>query len=573
MARWLRPSAEQGVVDSLAAALGIPRFLASLLAGRGLTDAAAAHQFLHPSLGHLHDPYRMIGMRAAVDRLLRACAQKEKILIYGDYDVDGTTAVVLLRKAIELAGWQADFHVPHRLKDGYGMREDVIERAARDGVRLLVSVDTGIRETPVVERANELGIDSIITDHHLSEGVPPALAVLNPNQPGCGYPEKNLCGVGVAFKLAQALLGSLGWPGPRLQQIIESMLRLTAIGTVADVVPLVGENRTIVKFGLEGLKRPVNVGLKALLASAGFTAGRAPTAGGVAFRVAPRLNAAGRMDTASDVIELFSSPDRQRAEELAAKLSGLNADRQQAEASTLATILESLPEGPPAGEATLVVWGDSWHRGVIGIVASRLVERFYRPTLVVSVDREEGLAHGSGRSIRAFHLVEALESMKELFVRHGGHRQAAGFTIAAGRVEELRRRFEAWARPLLTDEDLVPQLGIDADLPFADVTDENMALVGRLEPYGFGNPAPVFAATGLKLSSEPRVMKEKHLRLALRHNGRTMTAVGWNMAERAAGLGAGAVLDAAFTVEPDDYLGGWRLLLRDFRPGVAAAAQ
>ncbi len=565
MARWIRPSVEPAAAERLERELGVTPLVARLLAARGISEPEEADRFLRPHLSQLHDPYRMRGMRAAVDRLSAACARAEKILIYGDYDADGTTAVVLLRKAIEMAGGQADFHLPHRVKDGYGMREEVIERAARDGVRVIVSVDTGITAGKVVGRANDLGIDSIITDHHLPDGAaPPALAVLNPNQPGCGYPDKNLSGAGVAFKLAQALLGSLGWEPGRLDKVLRSILRIAVIGTVADVVPLMGENRIIVKFGLEGLRRPVNPGLRALLASAGFSPGQAPKAGGVSFRLAPRLNAAGRMDTAADVIELFTVTAFDRAVELAARLDRLNTERQQAEAAILAETLETLPEAPEA--AFLVPAGQGWHRGVIGIVAARLVERFHRPAAVVSIDPVEGVAHGSGRSIRAFHLHEALESMKDLFLGFGGHRQAAGFSLRADRVDELRRRLEAFAAARLTAEDFIPEVRIDADLPLAGISDETMAALAQLEPHGFGNPEPVFAAGPLRVSSEPRVLKEKHLGLALWQGGRILRAVGWRMAERAAALRPGALVAAAFTIQPDDYAGGWQLELRDVMP-------
>lgn len=573
MARWLRSSADPEQVHFLAGQLAIPKLVARILMLRGVGDAEQAHRFLNPSLSHLHDPYRMQGMREAVERLRHACALGEKILIYGDYDVDGTTAVVLLRKAIELAGGQADFYIPHRLKDGYGMREDVIEHAAREGVRLIVSVDTGIREAAVVARANSLGIDTIITDHHLPDCAaqgPPALAVLNPNQSGCGYPDKNLCGVGVVFKLAQALLGSLDWSPARLEAMLRSMLRVVAIGTVADIVPLTGENRIIVKFGLDGLRRPVSPGLKALLAIAGFGDGRAPSAGNVAFWLAPRLNAAGRMDTASEVIELFSASDPQRAAEIAGRLDRLNADRQQAEARIVSEILASItaePAEPAAGlepgVTSLVCAGEGWHRGVLGIVASRLVERFYRPALVISIDPEEGLAYGSGRSISGFHLLEALESMPELFVRFGGHRQAAGFTLAVDRLAEFRRRFTGYAAERLTAEDCVPVIAIDAEVALPELTAGAMAALARLEPCGAGNPEPMFAATGLALAGPPRLLKEKHLRLNLSQQGRHMQAVGWNMGGRAPELSESAFLDAAFRVEADEYNGGWRLVLKD----------
>ena len=571
MARWLRSSADPEQVRSLAGQLAIPELVARLLVLRGAGDAEQAHRFLNPSLSDLHDPYRMQGMREAVERLRRACANGEKILIYGDYDVDGATAVVLLRKAIELAGGQADFYIPHRLKDGYGMREDVIEHAAREGVRLIISVDTGIREAAVVARANGLGIDTIVTDHHLPDSStkgPPALAVLNPNQPGCAYPDKGLCGVGVAFKLAQALLGSLDWTPARSDAMLRSMLRVVAIGTVADVVPLTGENRIIVKFGLEGLRRPVNPGLKALLAIAGFGEGRAPNAGNIAFWLAPRLNAAGRMDTASEVIELFSATDTARAAEIAGRLDRLNADRQQAEARIVSEILESITaiscDALP-GATALVCSGERWHRGVLGIVASRLVERYYRPTLVISIDPEEGLAHGSGRSIRGFHLLEALETMPELFVRFGGHRQAAGFTLPIDRLAEFRRRFTSYAAERLSAEDCVPVLPIDADVVLPDLTASLVTALARLEPCGAGNPEPMFASTGLALAGPPRLLKEKHLRLNLCQQGRYIQAVGWNMGSRVSELQAGGLVDAAFQVEGDDYNGGSRLVLKDIR--------
>jgi single-stranded-DNA-specific exonuclease len=570
MARWIRTSADPALVGSLAKELAIPELISRLLILRGITGAQQAARFLRPSLSDLHDPYRMLGMRAAVDRLRRACATGEKILVYGDYDADGTTAVVLLRKAIELAGGTADFYIPHRLRDGYGMRDDVIEHAARQGIRLIVSVDTGIREAVVVEKANGLGIDTIITDHHLPEAspsrAPAALAVLNPNQPGCGYPDKNLSGVGVAFKLAQALLGSLDWPPARLEKVLRSMLRIAAIGTVADVVPLVGENRIIVKFGLHALGRPVNPGLKALLSASGIAEGRPPTAANIAYWLAPRLNAAGRMDTASEVIELFSAADAERGAKIAERLCRLNAERQAAEARIVEEILSEIsaaperafPEQPPAA---IVAAGEGWHRGVLGIVASRLVERFYRPAVVIAISEKEGMAHGSGRSIPPFHLLEALESMAELFARFGGHRSAAGFSLPAARLPEFRSRFLSYAAARLNPEDCIPSIAIDADLNFQEITCELLGELVQLEPHGAGNPEPIFAAAGLELQHPPRVLREKHLRLTLRQANRSFAAMGWRMAGIAASLIEKTVLNAAFTLERDD--GGCRLILKD----------
>ena len=333
---------EAAGVEALAASLGIAVAAAKVLAARGWGDLSQARRFLHPSLDDLLDPLALRDMPLAIERIRRAIAVGEKILIYGDYDVDGTTSVVLLSKAIELAGGKADYHVPHRLRDGYGMRPEVVEAMAADGVKLIVSVDTGIRAAEVVKRARELGIDVIVTDHHLPESeLPPALAVLNPNRPDCTYPDKNLCGAGVAFKLVQGLLATLGWPDAKLRRVCESFLKIAAIATVADVVPLTGENRVIVKHGLDGLHDVRNPGLRALLDVAGFNNGSVPTARQVAFQIAPRMNAAGRMDTANAVIELYLTNDPARARELAKQLHDQNTERQQVELGIRETCAQS----------------------------------------------------------------------------------------------------------------------------------------------------------------------------------------------------------------------------------------
>jgi single-stranded-DNA-specific exonuclease len=511
-------------------------------------------------------------MQPAVERLRRAIANGERVLIYGDYDVDGTTAVVILRTAIELAGGQAEFHVPHRIQDGYGMRTDVIERASRDGVGLIISVDTGIRESAVVDRARELGIDTIITDHHLPEaGVPRALAVLNPNQPGCPYPDKGLSGVGVAFKLSQALLAGLDWPPDRLRRVLESMLKVVALGTIADMVPLLGENRVFARIGLAGLARSVNPGLKALLDVSDLSQERRLSAGDVAFRLAPRLNAAGRMDTAGEVIELFTTRDAEQARRIAQKLNQLNHDRQQTEAAVVREILERLEATPPPAEMPcIVVEGEGWHAGVIGIVASRVVEHFHRPALVLSTNAEEGTATGSGRSIPGFHLLQGLEAVHDVFERFGGHRQAAGCTLAIGRIAELRERLNRYAAGVLKAEDFVPIVELDADLEFRYISDQMMGELARLEPHGFGNPRPRFSAKGLRLKSAPEILKEKHLKLRIEQDKVSFRAVGWRMGARADGLALGSEIHAAFSVERDLYWGGWCLELEDFH--VASAA-
>ena len=570
--RWLLSEPDAEVVRDLAAKLRIQPLTARVLVGRGLTDAASAHRFLAPSFEDLEAPHRLTGMGEAVDRLRAAIAAREKILIYGDYDVDGTVSVVILKKAIELAGGEAGFHVPHRLKDGYGMRAEVIERAAAMGVRLIISVDTGIRATEVVRGARELGIDVIVTDHHLPEAeLPPALAVLNPNRRDCNYPDKNLCGAGVAFKLVHALLASLSWPDEKLARMLKSFLKLVAVATVADVVPLLGENRIIVKYGLQGLHRVHNPGLRALLEVSGMVNGRAPSARQVAFQIAPRINAAGRMDDAQNVIRLFLTEDLERARTLATELHSLNQERQQTEAEIVRLVLEECSRAPVGeDQAALVFSGPNWHRGVVGIVASRLVDRFCRPVFVLS--EEDGQAQGSGRSIASFHLLEALESMPDLFTRFGGHRQAAGVSMSAEGVAEFRQRLNTYARERLTPADFHPQLAIDALVDLKELTTGPVvAELFAMAPFGFGNPAPVLAVRDAQIAAAPVVLKEKHLRVHLRQNGRNLLSTAWNFAERAAELPTGAHCDAAFTLEEDAYSesrgwGGWSAVLRDIRP-------
>jgi len=572
--RWVIPATDVRQVESLCAALRIGSLAAKVLVRRGLGDPGCARRFLEPSLDELHDPFALRDMPRALDRLQKAIRSREPILIYGDYDVDGTTSVVMLTKAIEMAGGAATYHVPHRLRDGYGMRPEVVERAAADGVRLIVSVDTGIRAAAVVTRANEIGIDVIVTDHHLPDTeLPPAFAVLNPNRPDCAYPEKNLCGAGVAFKLVQALAGSLSWPAEKSRRVIESFLKMVAIATVADVVPLTGENRIIVKHGLQRLGDVRNPGLRALLDTAGFTGARVPSARQVAFQIAPRLNAAGRMDTAQAVIELFLTADPERALALAQQLQQQNAGRQQVE-NGIREICEQ--QAVDESAAALVYYAEDWHRGVLGIVASRLAERLHRPVFVLGRNPDDGLAQGSGRSIPAFHLLEALEAMPDLFVRFGGHRHAAGVTLEAARVEEFRRRLQQYAAARLEPEDLQPKLTLDATLDFREISERSIAEMLALAPFGHGNPVPMFAALNVEVAGPPAPWNEKHLKVMLRQNGRSLALKAWNFAARAAELPAGARVDAAFSIEEDEFAKaqgnpGWAAVLRDVRPASGAA--
>lgn len=579
---WNYVQPDPAIVATLRTEAKVSPVLARLLALRGVKTASEAHNFLSPSLDQLHSPHLLRGMDLAVERISAAIANRESILIYGDYDVDGTTAVVILKTVIEICGGSADFHVPHRIKEGYGIKDDVIERAGAAGVKLVISVDTGIRAFQAAETARRVGVDLIVTDHHLPEaheGVPNALAVLNPNQIGCEYPNKALCGAGVAFKVAQSLLAKFKDPSDQAR-LVPSFLKMVAMATIADAVELSGENRVIAKLGLEGLRRPVNGGLKALMDVAGLSGrGRALGAGDVGFRLGPRINAAGRMDVAADVIELFTSKDPERCKEIATKLDQLNGERQAEEARIVAAIDMMLSEQPDlTGQYCMVFDGEGWHRGVVGIVASRVVEKTGRPALVIAREGDE--AHGSGRSISAFHLLDALEACHDLFTRFGGHAHAVGFALPSQQVGELKRRINNYAQTTLKTDDFVQKVAVDAEVPLNDVTPALLDEISQLEPFGHGNPEPVFSSRGVTLLVPPRIMKEKHIKLRVKQKqpdkgGFSYDAIGWRMVDRiqTETFAPGDVLDVAYTISMNthpDY-GGLQLTLEDFKRSIPAA--
>ena len=552
--RWILADSHPKEAETLAASARIPLVLAELLIARGIASSSEAFAFLNPEVAQLHDPMLMMGMQAAVERVEMAIARSEPILLYGDYDVDGTTAVVLLKTTIELLGGIVRFHVPHRIREGYGLQSSVLEAAYAEGVRLVITVDTGMRAFAEAETAQRLGLDLIITDHHLAqidEAVPIALAILNPNQQRCGYPEKSLCGAAIALKLAQALLERRDADRAR-SRLLPSFLKMAAIATIADAVPLRGENRVIAALGLRELRRPVGAGLRALVAAAQLDPATRPiTAFDVAFRLAPRINAAGRMDVASEIIELFCTRDAGRASELANKLEGLNRERRETEARALAAIEERLATDHEFAAARLVVVdGDGWHRGVIGILASRVVERTAKPALVISV--EDGVAHGSGRSVDGFQLLDAIETCADLFTRFGGHAFAVGFALPAASLPELKRRLALCAAERLAAREPERVLNIHAELPLHQVTSVLAGWLHKLEPLGHSNPEPIFVARNARLVSAPRTMKERHLRLELAQEQGTapMRAVGWDMAARSRELALeqGSRVDVAYRV-------------------------
>ena len=552
--RWDALPCDDAAAERLAAALGIAAVVARLLCQRGLSDPELAGRFLNPVLDHLHDPMLLADMSVAIDRIMMAIARKERIAIHGDYDVDGVTSTVILRRALELLGGDVVHFIPERLRDGYGLQPTAIERLQADGVALVISVDCGIRSGEASRRARELGVDLIITDHHEPETqLPPALAVINPKRTDCRYPDKYLAGVGVALKLVQALCRRAG-----RDRLLPGFIKVAAIGTLADVVPLVGENRVIAKLGLDLLTRgPHKVGLRSLLDVCGLT-GKTIDSYHIGFMLAPRVNAAGRMSTPDLAMRLLLAQDESLAEEvrqLALQLDGENVRRQEEEAEMLAAAKKIVQTDPDIGaRSILVVAGDGWHRGVIGIVASKLVDAFHRPAVVLSV--EEDMAHGSCRSIPRFDMLGALERCAGLLTRFGGHRQAAGLTLDARRIRELRLAINAVADETLGPGDLMPRLAIDGDLTFRAITGGVAAGVAALAPFGAGNPRPVFAARGVEIVDGPRKLKERHLKMALKQDGRVFRAIAWRAAERHDYLTEHkAALDVAFSLEQNQYNG------------------
>jgi single-stranded-DNA-specific exonuclease len=551
---WQHLPCDDAQAAALATALDLHPTVARLLCLRGFDDPETARRFLQPSLDHLHDPFKLTGMMAAVERLEQAIARRERIAIHGDYDVDGITSTVILRRALEMLGGDVVHFIPERLKDGYGLQPAAIERLQADGVSLVVSVDCGIRGIEAATKARELGVDLIITDHHEPDAeLPVAVAVLNPKRHDCSYPDKYLAGVGVALKLVQALCGRAG-----RQKWLPAFVKIAAIGTLADVVPLVGENRVIARFGLASLSTgPHTVGLRALLDCCGLT-GKTIDSYQVAFMLAPRVNAAGRMSTPDIATRLLLSTDNaleSEARALAEQLNEENLKRQQEEADLVAQARKAIETDPAVGaHNVLVVGGPGWHRGVIGIAASKLVDTYHKPSIVLSIDGD--VAHGSCRSIPDFDMLDALERCSDLFVRFGGHRQAAGLTMEAARVPEFRQRVNAWADEVLHPDQLRPRLRIDGPLSLNGITHDLVRGLDAMGPFGMGNPRPVFHAAPVEIVDGPRTLKERHLKMTFSQQGRRFRAIAWRAAERADFLEKHrAGVNLAFSLDRNEYQG------------------
>ena len=563
---WETVACDESPAEELSRELGVSPVTARLLCIRGLGSLEDARRFLSPRLEDLHDPMRLADMGAAVDRILAAIAAKDRIVIHGDYDVDGVTSTVILRRALEMLGADVVHFLPERFRDGYGLQPATIDRLHQEGVRLVISVDCGIRAAEAATRARDLGIDLIITDHHEPDSeLPHALAVINPKRHDCSYPDKNLAGVGVALKLVQALCGRTGhlnW--------MPAFVKVAAIGTLADVVPLTGENRIIAKLGLGMLsKGPHKVGLRALLDVCGLS-GREIDSYHIGFVVAPRVNAAGRMSTPDIAARLLLASDETMGEEARALAEQLNAEnlrRQQEEAEIVTQAKKIVETDLEVGSRTvIVVAGDGWHRGVIGIVASKLVDAFHRPAIVISTDGD--VAHGSCRSIPSFNMLAALESCGEVMSKFGGHKQAAGLTMEASRIRELRTRVNEYADGCIGPDDLRPRLWIDGSLTFRSINEQVVSELSTLAPFGAGNPCPIFRTSTVEIVDGPRRLKDRHLKMAFRQDGRIMRGIAWRASERESFVTEHrAAIDLAFSLEQDTWNGEryLQLSVADFR--------
>ena len=578
-----RDAAHEGA--RLAALLGVPAPLGRVLWARGCRDPAQAERFLEPRFEHLSNPFELKGIEPAVSRLQRALSRAEPICVYGDYDVDGVTSTALLVSVLRKLGGNVEFYVPHRLVEGYGLNERALAKIAARGTRLVVSADCGVTAVAEIDAAARLGVDVVVIDHHTaSQDLPRAVAILNPHQPGCTFAGRELAAVGVAFHLLLALrrrLREAGWFASRPEPNLREALDLVALGTIADVVPLTGPNRVLVWHGLRELARAARPGVLALKSVAQLSG--EVTAGDVGFKLGPRINAAGRLDDASVGVRLLLSEDLREARLLAEQLDKANAERQELQARIAGEAISQADAlGPPEQRRTLLVSSPGWHAGVVGIVASRLVERFHRPALVLA--EEGGVAKGSGRSVEGFHLYDALSRCAHHLTRFGGHRHAAGVTLDASRIGAFAQALEAQGREALDPAQLSARLRIDAELHPREVSLDLAAQLRRLAPFGAGNPEPVFfcrelAAHEVRLLPDKRGTGPGHLKLRLGEAGGrageeesiALDAIGFHLGGTA--LAVGSRLDAAFQLAVDTWSGSERLQLklkdvRQFAPGA-----
>ncbi len=549
--RWVvAPEPDADLVSRLSAEASLPANIVKILVNRHLDTFEQINKFLNPEMADLRDPFIMTGMKAGIDRVVKALYENEKVMIYGDYDVDGITATTLLYMVLNKLGAQVDFYLPNRLVEGYGLSIDGIDLAKAQGVSLIVTVDTGITAVNEVEYARSQGIDVVVTDHHEpANAIPNAHAIINPKQPGCDYGGE-LSGVGVAFKFAQGLYRVLNQDERELHEHLD----LVALGTSADIVPLVGENRILTKFGIRQIGRTTKPGLKSLQFVSGLI-GKEIGTGQVVFILAPRINALGRLGDARQAIRLLSTRDEKLAAQIARKLDEENRRRKQIDEQTLEEALAQMSEVVDlANDHAIVLSAEGWHQGVIGIVASRLVERFHLPTVMIAVVNGEG--KGSARSIPGFHLCEALKDCEDLLIRYGGHKYAAGLSIAAENIPEFRRRFIDASQKYLSSDDIVPKLFIDLQIELSEIDDNFMQAIEAFSPFGPQNMRPIFLTRNCEVLGNPYTVGNNHLKMKVRKGNSVFDVIGFGFGDYARQIvDRGSLVDLVYAVEYNTYNG------------------
>ncbi len=547
--KWvLAPVPEHELVVQLSNDTGLKPQIVKVLINRNIDTAEQIDQFLKPSLADLKDPLELKGMAAGVERVGQAFVNNEKIVIYGDYDVDGITATSLLYIVLNKLGAQVDFFLPNRLVEGYGLSNQAIDDAKKIGCSLIITVDTGITAVEEIEYATSVGIDVIITDHHeQGETIPKAKAVINPKQATCDYGEE-LSGVGVAYKFAQALYRSMHQDESELDEHLD----LVAMGTAADIVPLVGENRVITKFGLRQISRTTKPGLKSLTFVSGLM-GKDISTGQVVFILAPRINALGRLGDAGEAIKLLATKDEQIASEIARKLDTENKRRKEIDQETLKDALAQMEEVTDLdNDRAIVLAGEGWHQGVIGIVASRLVEKYHLPTVMISINN--GVGKGSARSIPGFHLCEALKKCEDLLIKYGGHKYAAGLSIKQENVEEFRKRFIEVSASGLTVEDVAPKMNIDLEIELSAINDDLVQSIDDFAPFGPQNTRPVFLTRNCEVIGRPYTVGKNHLRMKIRKGTATFDVIGYGFGDMVKHISSeGSLVDIVYVVEYNTY--------------------
>lgn len=554
--RWNVLQADTALVSSLNEALQVNPVISRILVQRGHDTFEKARSFFRPRLEDLHDPMIMKDMGKAVERIATAIEQNEKILIFGDYDVDGTTSVASVFQFLRQIYPHVDFYIPHRYKEGYGISKMGIDYANENGITLIISLDCGIKSVDLVKYANALYIDFIVCDHHMPDAeLPPAAAILNPKQKDCPYPYKELCGCGIGFKLMMALARRYNLP----EQSYLQYLDLVATAIAADIVPITGENRVLAFYGLKMVNESPCEGIKALMQLAGIQKEMFIT--NLVFVIAPRVNAAGRMDDAKKAVQLFLEKDCNKALEYAKMLHIDNAERKEADSSITEEALEILRNSVALpGRKTTVVYKDHWHKGVVGIVASRLIENYYRPTVVLTKSGE--VAAGSARSVPGFNLYEAIHACREHLLGYGGHFAAAGMTLLTENIEAFSKRFEEVVSATIKEELLIPEITIDSEISFADLKLPLYNIIRQMEPFGPENMRPVFMTKNVRDTGMSKIIKENHVRFVLNQNNSTFTGIGFNLAHKFNLLQMKQPLDIVFTLDENEWNGEKSLQLR-----------